>query len=50
MPFITVAAQDEDIEIEDEIDSDDPVVPEPGEASGTDLLEREYVMDFDGER
>ena len=39
--------QDEDIEIEEEIDSDDPVTAtaaEEEELSGTELLERHYVV------
>ncbi len=39
--------QDEDIEIEEEIDSDDPVTAtaaEEEELSGTELLEKHYVV------
>ncbi len=41
--------QDEDIEIEDEIDADDPVVAEPGEISGIEFLEMHYTVDPESE-
>lgn len=42
------ALQDEDIEIEDEIDSDDPVVIEEGELCGAQFLEQFYILNTQG--